>query len=193
MKTRPMKTRPMKTSRVLAFGSIAAVVVACGGTQHSVTPASPKLNQACDAIGAKIHECQPKRDIAEFKADCTSKDIFRFFDSVHPDEVSNQVFACFTASACEAKFGESVGPCEAEAVKSIPLSPRAKTLCDKLEHTYSDCSRSGGSAFKTPCNVEMRLYADQDLGLFENCLDRNCRSGMQCFNEAQYSIWSRPR
>ena len=185
----------MKTARVFSLIGVGAVLVACGGAgggKHSTTPASPRLVQACDAIGAKLHECQPKRDIAEFKKECEGRDIFRFFDAVKPADVSDKLFACVSTNACAKNVAEATRACESDAVKTVTLSPRAKTLCAKLEYDLSDCSATGGSAFATPCDVEMRLYADADLKLFEECQNRNCRSGTACINEAHATIWSRP-
>ena len=176
-----MTTTVVRTLAAAIFGA----VVACGGALAS-TPPSAKLAQSCDAICSKRKECDARFDGEACKKRCTTLESVRKIEAFRP-EATDPILACITANACDADLGAKAGKCVTDVAAKLPVSARAKALCVKLESTFNDC----GIPWSQPCTAELSLFAEQDLVVFDGCVDRSCRGGVHCFRDAENGLISR--
>lgn len=175
-------TLPNLVVRTFGVGAYVLVIVACGPGQAS-TPPSARILKACDALCEKAKDCKGALDIERCKSRCSTTDSMRKVEAFRP-EAGDAMLACVTANVCEPEREAADKRCAHEVAQKLPVSPKVKALCAKLEDAFASCS----TRWVTPCTEELRFFADQDLDGFGECVDRSCRGGANCFREAEHAI-----
>jgi hypothetical protein len=168
---------------VLATLATAAVVlVSCGGGR-AATPPSARMTKACEGLCEKRKQCGSAADVERCLSRCSTSEALHKIDAFKA-EASDAMWACLSANVCDPDH-EAIGKrCVHEVAQKLPLSPKVDSLCAKLEDAFASC----GAPWATPCREELRLFAEEDLGGFPECVDRSCRSGINCFREAEHAI-----
>ena len=114
--------------------------------------------------------------------------MFRRFEAFRP-AATDLFLACLSTNACEKDFTAKAKACAGEVPKKLPAGPRAKALCAKLEPQLADC----GTTWKVTCVDDLTLFAEEDLGVFDECVGRSCRSSTSCFRAAEDGLVNRKR
>ena len=164
---------------------LGVVAMACGPTRAE-TPASPKLTQMCDSLCGKRASCEKGFEASACKTRCTTYEALRRIEAFRGD-AGDRILECVNKDACAADLGEAAKRCANEIGKTLPVSDKAKALCAKLEPQFRDCN----IAWETPCTQELSFYEPADLGVFDECVDRQCRGGRACFAEAEHALLSK--
>ena len=172
--------------RAFGAGAFVLVIVACGPGQASGPP-SARIVQACASLCEKGKACKVAVDVERCKSRCSASEAIRNVEVFRPD-AADAMLACMTASACESDKEAFGKRCTHDAALSLPVSPKVKALCSKLEDAFAAC----GTKWLAPCTEELRFFADQDLDGFGECVDRSCRGGANCFREAEHAILTKP-
>ena len=173
----------MTTRSIFGFCGIGAVVLAACGPGKASTPPSARITKACDDLCDKRKQCGSAAEVERCRSNCATSEALRRIESFRP-EASDAMWACLSANVCEPDH-EAIGKrCVHEVAQKLPLTPKVKSLCAKLEDAFASC----GAPWTTPCNEELRLFAEEDLAGFPECVDRSCRSGVSCFREAEHAI-----
>lgn len=164
----------------------AAAVVACGGGSVAKTPPSAKISQFCETTCARRHECNAAFDAGVCKTRCTTLEAVRKIEAFKP-EATDAMLTCITANACDAELGIKARDCANGVARKLPVTPKAKAICAKLESAFADC----GAPWATPCTAELSLFPESEIGIFEECANRQCRTGLHCFRDAEDSLLTR--
>jgi hypothetical protein len=172
--------------RAFGAGAFLLVIVACGPGEAS-SPPSARILQACDGLCEKGKECKGAIDVERCKSRCSAAESIRRVESFRP-EASDAMLACLTANVCEPDHDAMGKRCVHDVAQKLTVSPKVKALCVKLEDAFAAC----GTKWNAPCTEELRLFADQDLDGFGECVDRSCRGGANCFREAEHAILAKP-
>ena len=155
--------------------------------EMSSSPPSARILKACDGLCEKGKECKGALDVERCKSRCSSAESIRKIESFR-QEAGDAMLACLTANVCEPDH-EALGKrCVHEVAQSLPVTPKLKAVCAKLEDAFAAC----GTKWITPCTEELRFFADQDLDGFGECVNRSCKGGANCFREAEHAILTKP-
>lgn len=175
-------------SIVTVLASVAAILVACGGSDRSATPPSARMTKACEGLCDKAKECGGAVDVERCRSRCSSSAALRKIEAFKV-EASDPMWACLTANVCERDHDALGKRCFHEVAQRLPVSPKLKSLCAKLEDAFASCE----APWATPCTEELRVFAEADLDGFSECLGRQCRSGVHCFRTAEHDLLDKPR
>jgi hypothetical protein len=175
----------MITRAIVGVLAIGAVVLAACGPSRASTPATPGVMQGCQQICEKAKQCgdQAGADPDHCVSNCSSLEAARRIETFKPEAIQ-PMWDCIGASFCSKDRRGAGARCVHEVAQKLPLSPKVKALCAKLEYAFSSCEFS----WKTPCSEELRFFPDADLDGFNECIDRPCRSGSKCVNEAEEAL-----
>jgi hypothetical protein len=166
---------------------VVVVAVACGGSGRAASAPSARLTKSCDTLCEKRGTCGGAADFERCKTRCSTSEAFRKIDAFKA-EASDQMWSCLTANVCDPDHEAMGKRCVHEVAQKLPLTPKAKSMCAKLEDAFASC----GAPWATPCTEELRFFDDADLDGFGECVDRSCRSGVACFRSAEHALLSRP-
>ena len=168
-------------------------VVACGGSgrERVESPPSAKTVQSCDALCTKRSACgaSAAADAERCKERCTTNEAVRKVEALRA-EVADDIMGCITAHACDPDLAALGKRCVLDAVKKATASAKVKALCGKLENAFSSCEQMN---WRAACTDELKIFADEDLDGFNDCIDRSCRSGTGCFRETEHALLTKRR
>jgi hypothetical protein len=173
--------------KAFACGAVAVIAVACGGSDRASTPPSARLMKSCEGLCEKRKTCSGPADSERCQSRCSTSEAFRKLDAFKA-EASEQMWACVTANVCDPDHEGMGKRCVREVAQKLPLTPKAKAMCAKLEDAFASC----GVPWATPCTEELRLFDDADLDGLGECVDRSCKSGVACFRAAEHALLSKP-
>lgn len=167
----------MKTLLSILFALCA--IAAC--SPKAEAPASPKLAQTCDALCKKRGSCDPKFDVTACNQRCTTSEAVRKLEGYRGD-AGDKILECASKQCGE--IDTVLHTCAQEVASTFPPSDKAKALCAKIEPQFRDCNIK----LQTPCLTSLTLLDPADLGKFDECVDRQCRNGRVCYEEAEHQV-----
>ena len=164
-------------------GLVALCVVAAACAPKAETPASPRLTRTCDSLCAKRASCEKNFSAEACNKRCTTYESIRKLEGYRGD-AGDRILECVDKNACPDELAVTMKRCAVDAAKTLPTSEKARSLCASLEPQFRDCN----IRWETPCLTQMTLFDPADLGAFDECVNRQCRGGLACVNEAEHTI-----